>query len=95
MTDWGYIVQEVLVAVETVCALVLLVIGALSWRRSRDPRLLRITVAFGAFFIKGVAMTWGLYNGLLDMDTDLIVMFDIIIALDVVALLLLYLGVFR
>lgn len=93
--SWLYLLQEAMVAVELVTALVLLAIGALSYRRSRDGRLLRITLAFGAFFLKGAAMTAGLYIGLLDLDEGLMGMFDIMIAMDVAALLLLYLGVFR
>ncbi|HYY47390.1 MAG TPA: hypothetical protein VFA17_01740 [Thermoplasmata archaeon] len=51
-------IENVLLAAESVFALALTVIAVLAFRRSRDPHLVFLAVAFGVFFLKGLLLTY-------------------------------------
>ena len=52
--------ENVLRASITVFALVLLVVSLAAYQRVKNTRILYTTAAFGAFFVKGVLLSWEL-----------------------------------
>ena len=54
-------VENVLLAAESVFALVLTVIAVLALRRARDARLAFLAAAFGIFFLKALLLTISLF----------------------------------
>ncbi|MCK5559347.1 MAG: hypothetical protein KAJ51_02095 [Thermoplasmata archaeon] len=98
MEDIEYLVQDILIALITILALVLLIIAAMAYSRTRNKKILMITAGFGAFFIKGLILSVGLYSGMLSSDkipSEFVVPFDILLFLDFLILLLLYFSVFK
>ncbi len=87
-------IQEVtnaLLGVELVIALVLTFLGALSYRRTGNPKLAWVTCAFAIFLGKSSLLLLAFYQpSLLSLTVDL---WPVI--LDVIVLVVLYLGVVR
>jgi hypothetical protein len=98
MEDIEYLVQDILIALITILALVLLIIAAMAYSRTRNKKILLITAGFGAFFIKGLILSVGLYTEMLsskNLPSSFVVPFDILLMLDFLILLLLYFSVFK
>ena len=76
---------EIIVAWITVFALAIMVISALSYRRSRSRKVLLVTCAFGLFFIKGLILSFGL---LAQVDWMSLTIYSIM--LDTIILLILF-----
>ena len=93
-----YLIQDVLIPVMMLLALTLLIIAGLSYRRTKNQKILVITIAFACFFIKGVILSIGLYVGMLSSDSlppSFVIPFDFLLLLDFLILLLLYFAVFK
>jgi len=69
----------------TIFALLLAVVAVLAYRRSRNPKVLGIALAFGLFFAKGLVVTYALFTAT-ELDTVWVPM----AAFDTVALLAFY-----
>lgn len=98
MEDLEYLVQDVLIALITIFALVLLIIAAMAYSRTRNTKILLIMAGFGAFFVKGIILSVGLYTEMLsskNFSSDFVIPFDILLFLDFLILLLLYFSVFK
>jgi hypothetical protein len=81
-------IENIIAASITLFALLLLLVSLRSYMRSKRPKILLICVAFGLFFIKGLALTLGLFLYYSDLQTTLIVTG----ILDVIVLLLFFVG---
>ena len=99
MEEIEYLIQDILIGLITIFALVLLIIAAMSYSRTRNRKILLITAGFGAFFIKGLILSIGLYTTEMlsskNLPSSFVVPFDILLFLDFLILLLLYFSVFR
>jgi len=98
MEEIEYLVQDVLIACIMILALSLLVIAGLSYNRTRNRKILIITIAFSFFFIKSIILSIGLYIGLLSSDNlppTFVIPFDFLLLFDFLILLLLYFAVFK
>jgi hypothetical protein len=88
------VIEEIinfLIAWVTVFSLALFVIGYVSYRRTKHPKILAVSIAFLLYFIKGIVMAVGLYfPHLIAITTELPS-----ILLDVVILLTLYYATLR
>ena len=93
-----YLIQDILIPCIMILALSLLVIAALSYKRTKNEKILIITIAFACFFIKGVILSIGLFIGMLSSDSlppSFVIPFDFLLLLDFFILLLLYFAVFK
>lgn len=75
---------ELLVAVVSVLAAVLLIISILAYKRERSWRLLFASIVFALFLIKGIVMSISIFTSTtIDLEKDWIfhVLFDVIILL--------------
>ena len=75
---------EVLVAIVTVIAAVLLFISALAYKRERTRGLLFTTVIFALFLIKGVALTLFIFTSSLEDASNMLILsllFDVVVLL--------------
>ena len=85
------IYSVIIIFVVALLSFILFVIGFLSYRKSKDIRLLSITSAFGIFFIKNLMTSFSLYFEIIPHgDLEL---YESIF--DLVALALLLLPVFK
>lgn len=78
-------IEEIFTAWITVFSLVLLIIAAVSYRRTASRKMLYVCLAFGAFFVKGMLATYLLFMGNSIISSNIVAGF-----FDVVVLLLLY-----
>lgn len=81
-----------------ILSLALLIIAGLSYKRTRNEKILFITIGFACFFVKGVILSIGLYNGMLSSDSlspSFVIPFDFLLFFDFLILLLLYFAVFK
>lgn len=81
--------QSGALALATVLSLVLLIVAALSYRRSREVRILLVTVAFGFFFAKNLVLSFLVFQSELG---NLLLYAS---AFDSLVLLSFYLALFR
>ena len=98
MEDIEYLVQDILIPCIMILSLALLIIAALSYRRTKNNKILVITIGFLCFFIKGLILSIGLYVGMLSSDSlppSFVIPFDMLLFLDFLILLLLYFAVFK
>ena len=56
------LVENAVAGFLTVFALLLAVLAVLAWRRSRNPKVLGIALAFALFFAKGLLVTVALFT---------------------------------
>lgn len=98
MEDIEYMLQDILIPCIMLLALMLVIIAGLSYKRTRNEKILLITIAFTCFFIKGVILSIGLYSGMLSSDSlppSFVIPFDFLLFLDFLILLILYFAVFK
>lgn len=98
MEDIEYMVQDILIPCIMLLGLTLLIIAGLSYKRTRNNKILMIAIAFSCFFIKGVILSIGLYVGMLSSDSlppSFVIPFDFLLLFDFIILLLLYFAVFK
>lgn len=95
--NYWYMVQDVMIPFITVFSLTLFLIGWQSYRRTDHPKILGVSLAFLVFAVKGVILSLGLYTDLftLDVSEGFVAAFDLLLALDLIILTLLYVAVFR
>jgi hypothetical protein len=85
--------HEVLIALITVLALALTIASAFSYRRTRSRKVLVVMVAFAFFFLKGLILTIGIFQGSPDFES--LLLYSSIADLTILALLFLSLIVRR
>jgi len=98
MEDIEYMLQDILIPCIMILAFVLVIIAGKSYGRSRNEKILLITIAFASFFIKGLVLSIGLFAGMLSSDSlppSFVIPFDLLLFLDFLILLLLYFAVFK
>jgi hypothetical protein len=98
MEDIEYLIQDILIPCIMILALALVVIAALSYNRTKNQKILFITIGFVCFFIKGLILSVGLYTGMLSSDSlppSFVIPFDFLLFFDFLILLLLYFAVFK
>ena len=98
MQDLEYMIQDILIPCIMILAFALLIIASLSYKRTRNNKILIITIAFACFFAKGVILSIGLYAGMLASDSlppSFVIPFDFLLVLDFLILFLLYFAVFK
>ena len=98
MEDIEYMVQDILIPCIMLLGLTLLIIAALSYKRTHNNKILMIAIAFACFFVKGVILSIGLYIGMLSSDSlppSFVIPFDFLLLFDFIILLLLYFAVFK
>ena len=73
--------ENVLRAAITVFAMVLLLVSLAAYRRIGNPRILFTSAAFGAFFVKGVLLSWELADPSVGdwLDSGLTSLLDLVI----------------
>lgn len=69
-------------------AVILTVIAALSWHRTRHPRIKYIGLAFGVFLFNGLLLVWGLFDAAVEGS-----LLFVTTLLEFVVLFLLYMAV--
>ena len=85
-----------LVGILFVLSLALTIIGGLSWRRTGNPRIGMVSIAFILFLVKGLFLVGGLYFiNWIDVPRDFAAPFDLMLLVDVLVLTFLYLALFR
>lgn len=95
MPNWPYILQDVLLGGIVIFSLSISIIATMSYRRTRNPKIFKITLSFFLFFVKGVVLSIiALSTGLLDDIGNLVYVLDAIIFIDMLILAALYLSVF-
>ena len=88
--------KDVLVGLLIVLSLALTFIGFLSYRRTGNPKVRMVTIAFVLFLLKGLFLAVGLYfTDLVRVPRGFAGSFDLMLAVDVLVLLTLYLALFR
>jgi Mg2+/citrate symporter len=98
MDNIEYMVQDILIPCIMLLGLALLIIAALSYKRTKNNKILIIAIAFACFFVKGLILSAGLYVGMLSSDSlppSFVIPFDFLLLLDFLILLLLYFAVFK
>lgn len=93
-----YLLQDILIPCVMILALSLLIIAGMSYKRTKNEKILIITIAFACFFVKGIILSIGLYIGMLSSDSlppSFVIPFDFLLFLDFLILLLLYFAVFK
>ena len=98
MEEIEYLVQDILIPCIMILALSLMIIAGLSYKRTKNQKILIITIAFICFFVKGVILSIGLFIGMLSSDSlppSFVIPFDFLLFLDFLILLLLYFAVFK
>jgi len=98
MVHIEYLVQDVLIACIFILALSLLSIAGLSYKRTKNRKILIITGAFAFFFVKSIILSVSLYIGILSSDNlppTFVIPFDFLLFFDFIILLLLYFAVFK
>ncbi|MGA1792903.1 MAG: hypothetical protein ACMUHM_03040 [Thermoplasmatota archaeon] len=94
--DAAAALKDVLVGLLIVLSLALTIIGWLSYRRTGNPKVRMVTIAFILFLMKGVFLAVGLYfTDLVRVPRGFAGSFDLMMVLDVLVLLTLYLALFR
>ena len=95
MPNWPYIVQDILLGCIVVLSASLASIALISYRRTRNPKIFKITLSFILFFVKGIVLSAiALSTGLLDNLGNLVYVLDSVILIDMLILVVLYLSVF-
>jgi hypothetical protein len=96
LVDVAAILKDILVGLLIVLSLALVVIGSLSYRKTGNPKVRMVTAAFALFLLKGLVLAVGLYlTDIVEVPREFAGSFDLMLAIDVVVLLLLYLALFR
>lgn len=78
-------VHEVLIALITVLALALTIASAFSYRRTRSRKVLVVMVAFAFFFVKGLVLTIGVFQGTPDFES--LLLYSSLLDITILALL--------
>jgi hypothetical protein len=92
------VVQDILVGGFVVFALLLTVIGALAYQRTKIKKLLFVSLGFGLFLLKGLILTVAFFVPLFDwfmIPVEFMLPFDILLVLDFLILVILYLATFK
>jgi hypothetical protein len=75
-------VEEIFTAWVTIFSLVLLIIAAISYKRTASKKMLYVGFVFGAFFVKGLFVTYLLFVGNSTISPSIVTgLFDVIILL--------------
>jgi len=95
-----FLVQDVLIPFITILALALLIVAAMSYQRTGNPKILFISFAFALFFVKGLLLSVGLYldwlyDPMSDPSSVYVLSLDLLLVLDMMILLLLYFSILK
>ncbi len=94
--DVAAALKDILVGLLIILSLALTVIGYMSYRRTGNPKVRMVTIAFVLFFLKGLFLAIGLYlTDLVKVPRGFAGSFDLMLAIDVLVLLTLYIALFR
>ena len=94
--DVAAALKDILVGLLIILSLALTVIGYMSYRRTGNPKVRMVTIAFVLFLLKGLFLAFGLYiTDIARVPRDFAGSFDLMLAIDVLVLLTLYLALFR
>ncbi len=89
-------IWDVILGVIVVISFSISYIAAMSYRRTKNPKILKITLSFCLFFIKGIVLAViTLFTTLLDNMGDLALILDAVILIDMIILIVLYLSIFK
>lgn len=91
-TVWNLVTQQepVLRFLVFGFALILAVIAALAYRRTRHPRIKYIGLAYAAFVLNGALLVWGLFDAAVEQS-----LLFLTIVLEFVVLFFLYMAVLK
>ena len=95
MTSYEYLIQDMLLAWVAIFAFALLIIAVISYKRTKNKKILYIAAGFALFFVKGVLMSAALYTGHMDVSSSFVIFLDILIVIDLLILVLLYFAMFK
>lgn len=70
-------------------------IAAISYKRTHSVKILKITVGFWLFFLKGIILTIAFFTGLLELSGKSVFVLDVVIFIDLLILIALYISVFK
>lgn len=94
--DVAATLKDILVGLLLILSLALTVIGYMSYRRTGNPKVRMVTIAFVLFLLKGLFLAVGLYlTDLVRVPRGFAGSFDLMLAIDVLVLLTLYIALFR
>lgn len=96
ITAWPELIWDALLGGIVVFSLCISYVAAMSYRRTRNPKILKITIAFCLFFIRGIALAViTLFTSLLDNMGNIAYILDAVILIEMIILIVLYLSIFR
>jgi len=78
-----------------ILSLSIAVVALLSYRRTKNQKILKVSVGFCLFFVKGVTLTITLFTGLLRVEGISIHILNVLIFIDMLILIALYLSIFK
>lgn len=94
--EFAAALKDGLVGLLIILSLALTVIGWISYNRTGNPKIRLVTAAFLLFFLKGMFLAVGLYlTDLVEVPKEFAASFDIMLAVDVLILFILYMALFR
>lgn len=89
-------IWDVFLGIIVIISLSITYIAAMSYRRTRNPKILKITIAFCLFFIRGIGLAViTLFTSLLDNMGNLAFILDAVILIEMIILIVLYLSIFK
>jgi len=93
--DIASVIKDLLVGCFLILSLALSIIGWISWRRTGIRRILMVTVFFLSFLVEGIFLAVGMYlTDWISVPGEFAYTFDIMLAVNVAGLLILYLALF-
>ena len=96
ITAWPEMIWDFFLGIIVIFSLSISYIAAMSYRRTRNPKILKIMMSFCLFFIKGIGLAViTLFTSLLDNMGNLAYILDTVILIDMIILIVLYLSIFK
>lgn len=93
--EYEFIIQDILLAWIAIFSAALLAIAVISYKRTRNKKIMYIACGFGLFFTKGIIMSIALYTKHMDVSESFVLFLDLLIIIDLLILLVLYFAMFR
>ena len=95
IANWPYLIQDILLGGVVVFSLSIAIIAAMSYRRTKNPKIFKITISFCLFFLKGIVLTITLFSGLFKITGNAVYVMDVALLIDMFILVALYLSIFK
>jgi len=67
----------------------------MSYRRTKNPKIFKITISFCLFFVKGIVLTITLFSDLFKITGNAVYVMDAALLIDMFILVALYLSIFK